>query len=277
MSLAASCSSSGRAAGAPRRAAASADGFGNLTANLQSAWQKAAGLGELNAENIKEPLRDIRRALLEADVSLPVVRRFVKRVEERALGTEVVKGVRPDQQLVKVVADELTNLMGGKQAPLATAKSGPVVILMAGLQGVGKTTACGKLATSLRRRQQKVLLVGTDVYRPAAIDQLQTLGKQVGMPVFDKGTDADPVEVALEGVAKGKAEGFDAVIIDTAGRLQVDPKLMAELESIKRETQAEETLLVVDTLTQQIGITGALLTKLDGDSRGGAALSIREV
>ena len=262
---------------------------GNLTANLQSAWQKAAGLGELNAENIKEPLRDIRRALLEADVSLPVVRRFVKRVEERALGTEVVKGVRPDQQLVKVVADELTNLMGGKQAPLATAKSGPVVILMAGLQGVGKTTACGKLATYLRRRQQKVLLVGTDVYRPAAIDQLQTLGKQVGMPVFDKGTDADPVEVALEGVAKGKAEGFDAVIIDTAGRLQVDPKLMAELESIKRETQAEETLLVVDAMTgqeaanlvdifnQQIGITGALLTKLDGDSRGGAALSIREV
>ena len=269
-----------------------ASAFGSLTDRLNSVWANLNDEDDLSLENIKGPLKDIRRALLEADVSLPVVRRFIKNIEQKAVGTRVTKGVNARQQLTKVVADELCELMGGfggdglafKEPP-----DGPTVILMTGLQGVGKTTACGKLALYLQKQGKRSLLVATDVYRPAAIDQLKMLGQQIGTPVFDMGSDVNPTEVAALGVQKAKAEGIDVVIVDTAGRLQIDEQLMAELQATKELTTADETLLVVDAMTGQeaaaltaafddaVGITGAVLTKMDGDTRGGAALSVREV
>ncbi|GJP49599.1 hypothetical protein CLOM_g8786 [Closterium sp. NIES-68] len=236
-------------------------------------------------------MRDIRRALLEADVSLPVVRRFVREVTEKAVGVDVIRGVRPDQQLVKVVNDELVALMGGNVAEIAYAPpgQGPTVVLMAGLQGVGKTTACGKLALFLKKKGKSCMLVATDVYRPAAIEQLQTLGRQVDVPVYATGTDVRPVDIARQGVAAAKKAGVDVVIVDTAGRLQIDRGMMEELRSIKGAVSPTEVLLVVDAMTGQeaaslvaafnaeVSITGAILTKIDGDSRGGAALSVKEV
>ncbi|CAI7903823.1 unnamed protein product, partial [Closterium sp. NIES-53] len=246
---------------------------------------------KLTRDNIKEPMRDIRRALLEADVSLPVVRRFVREVTERAVGVEVIRGVRPEQQLVKVVNDQLVALMGGNVAEIAYAPEGkgPTVVLMAGLQGVGKTTACGKLALFLKKKGKTSMMVATDVYRPAAIEQLQTLGAQVGVPVYAEGTDARPVDIARQGVAAAKKAGVDVVIVDTAGRLQIDRSMMEELRGIKAAVSPTEVLLVVDAMTGQeaaslvaafnaeVSITGAILTKVDGDSRGGAALSVKEV
>lgn len=269
-----------------------ASAFGSLTERLNSVWATLKDEDDLSLENIKGPLKDIRRALLEADVSLPVVRRFIKNIEQKAIGTRVTKGVNAGQQLTKVVADELCELMGGFGGDSLAFKDpsmGPTVILMAGLQGVGKTTACGKLALYLKKQGKDSLLVATDVYRPAAIEQLKRLGEQVKTPVFDMGVRVDPPEVARLGLEKARAEGIDVVIIDTAGRLQVDVHLMEELRATKIATAADEILLVVDAMTGQeaaaltaafdeaVGITGAVLTKMDGDTRGGAALSVREV
>mmetsp|Transcript_18950 Transcript_18950/g.57234 ORF Transcript_18950/g.57234 Transcript_18950/m.57234 type:complete len:569 (-) Transcript_18950:1209-2915(-) len=264
--------------------------FDAMSGGLERAWDMVRKDGKITPENIKAPMREIRRALLEADVSLPVVRRFMAKVEEQALGVKVLKGVTPDQQLVKVVNDQLIDLMGGTQEGLVEVKPGQMqVILMAGLQGVGKTTACGKLALYLKGQGKKVSMVATDVYRPAAIDQLVKLGKFIDVPVFDMGTDAKPAEVAAKGVAQARKEKFDAVIVDTAGRLQIDDKLMGELAAAKKAIKPTDTLLVVDAMTGQEAatltrafneaapITGAILTKMDGDSRGGAALSVREV
>lgn len=264
----------------------------DLTKRLGKAWKLAQKDGKLTKDNMKEPLREVRRALLEADVSLPVVRRFVKRVEEEALGKEVTEGVSPEQQLIKAVYDQLKELMGGEQALLnnPTREGDPQVILMAGLQGTGKTTATGKLARYLKvKNGQKVLLVATDVYRPAAVDQLVTVGTSVDVPVFEMGTNVKPTEIAAQGLEKAKAEGYDVVIIDTAGRLQIDENMMQELKDLKHVANPSDVLLVVDAMTGQeaatlvksfdeaVNITGAILTKTDGDTRGGAALSVNEV
>ncbi|CAL8466014.1 g5550 [Coccomyxa elongata] len=263
--------------------------FDNLSQRLEGVWDTVRKDGKLTADNIKTPMREIRRALLEADVSLPVVRQFVSSVEAKALGTKVIKGVRPDQQLVKVVNDQLVELMGGQQEDLNDPKDGPQVILMAGLQGVGKTTACGKLALALQKKNKRVLMVATDVYRPAAIDQLVSLGERIKVPVFEMGTDVKPAEIAKQGLAKARAEDFDAIIVDTAGRLQIDANMMSELREVQATVQPSDTLLVVDAMTGQEAaglvkafneaaeITGAILTKMDGDSRGGAALSVKAV
>uniref|UniRef100_A0A2N9GLV3 signal-recognition-particle GTPase n=1 Tax=Fagus sylvatica TaxID=28930 RepID=A0A2N9GLV3_FAGSY len=266
-----------------------AEMFGQLTSGLEAAWNKLKGEEVLTKENIVEPMRDIRRALLEADVSLPVVRRFVQAVSEQAVGVGLIRGVRPDQQLVKIVRDELVKLMGGEVSELVFAKSGPTVILLAGLQGVGKTTVCAKLALYLKKQGKSCMLVAGDVYRPAAIDQLVILGEQVDVPVYTAGTEVKPSEIAKQGLQEAKKKNMDVVIMDTAGRLQIDKGMMDELKEVKRSLNPTEVLLVVDAMTGQeaaalvtsfnleIGITGAILTKLDGDSRGGAALSVKEV
>ena len=263
--------------------------FDALADRLESAWKKLRGQDKITSANIQEALKEVRRALLEADVNLQVVKDFIAGVETKAQGAEVVSGVRPDQQFIKLVYDELLEVMGETNVPLAKADTAPTIVLMAGLQGTGKTTATAKLALHLKKINRSCLLVATDVYRPAAIDQLVTLGKQIQVPVFEMGTDADPVEIAKRGVEAALAQGVDTVIIDTAGRLQIDLDMMGELERIKQAVQPQETLLVVDAMTgqeaanltrtfhEQIGITGAILTKLDGDSRGGAALSVRQV
>ena len=263
--------------------------FEALADRLEGAWKKLRGQDKISEANIQEALREVRRALLEADVNLQVVKDFVAEVQEKALGAEVISGVRPDQQFIKIVHDQLVEVMGETNVPLAEVEPAPTIVLMAGLQGTGKTTATAKLALHLRKQNRSTLLVATDVYRPAAIDQLITLGKQINVPVFELGTDASPVEIARQGVAKAKEDGINTVIIDTAGRLQIDEDMMAELAQIKDTVQPHEVLLVVDAMTGQeaanltrtfhdrIGITGAILTKLDGDTRGGAALSVRRI
>jgi signal recognition particle subunit SRP54 len=263
--------------------------FDALSERLESAWKKIRGQDKISEANIQEALREVRRALLEADANLQVVKDFIEDVRTNALGAEVVSGVRPDQQFIKIVHDELVKVMGETNSPLADANTAPTVILMAGLQGTGKTTAAAKLALHLRKENRSALLVATDIYRPAAIDQLVTLGKQINVPVFELGTGTNPVEIAKQGLEAAKAQRVDTVIIDTAGRLQIDPEMMAELAQIKKTVQPHETLLVVDAMTgqeaanltrtfhEEIGITGAILTKMDGDTRGGAALSIRKI
>jgi len=263
--------------------------FDALAESLEGAWKKLRGQDKIRESNIQEALRDVRRALLAADVNLQVVQNFVTEVETKALGADVIAGVRPDQQFVKIVYDELVEVMGEQNVPLAEADTSPTIVLMAGLQGTGKTTASAKLALHLRKQNQTALLVATDVYRPAAIDQLVTLGQQIDIPVFELGTNTDPVEIARQGVERAKELGVHTVIIDTAGRLQIDQEMMGELARIKETVQPHETLLVVDAMTgqeaanltrtfhEQIGITGAILTKLDGDTRGGAALSVRQI
>ena len=263
--------------------------FEALADRLESTWKKLRGQNKISESNIQDALKEVRRALLEADVNLQVVKNFIGEVAAKAQGAEVVSGVRPDQQFIKIVHDELVRVMGETNVPLATAESGPTVILTAGLQGTGKTTATAKLALHLRKQNRTALLVATDIYRPAAIDQLLTLGKQIDVPVFELGKDIDPVEIASQGIEHGKQIGIDTIIVDTAGRLQIDQDMMAELGRIKQTVQPHETLLVVDAMTgqeaanltrtfhEQIGITGAILTKLDGDSRGGAALSVRQI
>ena len=263
--------------------------FDALADRLEVAWKKLRGQDKISETNIQEALREVRRALLEADVNLQVVKDFIAELQTKALGAEVISGVRPDQQFIKIVYDELVEVMGETNVPLAEVDTAPTVILMAGLQGTGKTTATAKLALHLRKENRSTLLVATDVYRPAAIDQLVTLGKQIDIPVFEMGSDADPVEIARQGVERARAEGINTVIIDTAGRLQIDQNMMSELARIKESVQPHETLLVVDAMTgqeaanltrtfhEQIGITGAILTKMDGDTRGGAALSVRRI
>ncbi|HEY9627270.1 MAG TPA: signal recognition particle protein [Coleofasciculaceae cyanobacterium] len=263
--------------------------FDALADRLDSAWKQLRGQNKISESNVQEALREVRRALLEADVNLQVVKDFVAEVQTKALGAEVISGVNPSQQFIKIVYDELMSVMGETNIPLANADTAPTVVLMAGLQGTGKTTATAKLALHLRKLDRTTLLVATDVYRPAAIDQLITLGKQINVPVFEMGSDANPVEIARQGVAKAKADGIDTVIIDTAGRLQIDQSMMAELAQVKEAVEPDEVLLVVDAMTgqeaanltrtfhEQIGITGAILTKMDGDTRGGAALSVRRI
>ncbi|GAB4303170.1 MAG: signal recognition particle protein [Oscillatoriaceae cyanobacterium] len=263
--------------------------FDALAERLEAAWKKIRGQDKITESNIKDALQEVRRALLEADVNLQVVRDFIEEVEEKAQGAEVIAGVRPDQQFIKIVYDELVQVMGETNVPLATAETGPTIVLMAGLQGTGKTTATAKLALHLRKQNRSCLMVASDVYRPAAIAQLVTLGKQIDVPVFELGKDANPIDIARLGVERARETGVDTVIIDTAGRLQIDQDMMAELAQIKQNVKPHETLLVVDAMTgqeaanltrtfhEQIGITGAILTKMDGDSRGGAALSVRRI
>lgn len=263
--------------------------FEALADRLESAWKKLRGQDKISDANIQDALREVRRALLEADVNLQVVKDFVTEVQAKAQGADVIAGVRPDQQFIKIVHDELVAIMGETNVPLAQADQLPTVVLMAGLQGTGKTTASAKLALHLRKQNRSAMLVATDIYRPAAVDQLITLGKQIDVPVFELGTDTNPVEIAKQGVAKAQDEGIDTVIIDTAGRLQIDETMMTELAEIKRSVEPDEILLVVDAMTgqeaanltrtfhEEIGITGAILTKLDGDTRGGAALSVRRI
>ncbi|WP_342537153.1 signal recognition particle protein [Sporosarcina sp. FSL K6-3508] len=264
--------------------------FEGLAERLQGTLNKITGKGKINEADVKEMMREVRFALIEADVNLKVVKSFVKTVSERAVGQDVMKSLTPGQQVVKIVKDELTNLMGGEQNPIQFARKLPTVIMMVGLQGAGKTTTTGKLATVLRKKHNKnPLLVAADIYRPAAIQQLETLGKQISVPVFSMGTDQSPVEIARRAMEEAEKEHNDVVIIDTAGRLHVDEALMQELKDIRELTKPDEVFLVVDAMTGQdavnvaksfdemIGITGVVLTKLDGDTRGGAALSIRTV
>ncbi len=264
--------------------------FEGLAERLQATMQKITGKGKISEQDVKEMMREVRFALIEADVNLKVVKSFVKTVSERAIGQDVMKSLTPGQQVVKIVKDELTQLMGGEQNPIQFARKSPTVIMMVGLQGAGKTTTTGKLATVLRKsHNRKPLLVAADVYRPAAIQQLETLGKQLTMPVFSMGTEVSPVEITKQALAHAKEENLDVVLIDTAGRLHVDEALMDELKQIKELSSPEEIFLVVDSMTGQdavnvaksfddaLGITGVVLTKLDGDTRGGAALSIRSV
>jgi len=262
--------------------------FDALSEQLEAAWKTLRGQDKISESNIQVALREVRRALLEADVNLQVAKQFIEEVGQKAQGASVISGVRPDQQFIKIVYDELVQLMGSTYTPLADATP-LTIILMAGLQGTGKTTAAAKLALHLRKEKRSPLLVATDVYRPAAIDQLMTLGKQIDVPVFALGTDVNPVEIARQGVEYGKSNGINTVIIDTAGRLQIDAGMMDELAQMKATVHPHEVLLVVDAMTGQeaanltqtfhekIGITGAILTKMDGDSRGGAALSVRQV
>ncbi|WP_066289133.1 signal recognition particle protein [Bacillus sp. FJAT-29937] len=264
--------------------------FEGLADRLQNTIQKIRGKGKVNEADVKEMMRDVRLALLEADVNFKVVKEFVKKVSERAVGQEVLKSLTPGQQVVKVVKEELTQLMGGEQSKIAVSSRPPTVIMMVGLQGAGKTTTTGKLANLLRKKYNRnPLLVAADIYRPAAIKQLETLGKQLSMPVFSLGDKVSPVEIAKQAIAKAKEDHHDYVLIDTAGRLHVDEALMDELKQIKELSKPDEIFLVVDAMTGQdavnvaqsfnelLGLTGVVLTKLDGDTRGGAALSIRSV
>ncbi|WP_298828514.1 signal recognition particle protein [uncultured Planococcus sp.] len=264
--------------------------FEGLSERLQGTMTKIKGKGKVNEADVKEMMREVRFALIEADVNLKVVKEFVKKVSERAIGQDVMDSLTPGQQVVKIVKDELTELMGGEERKIEFSTKQPTVIMMVGLQGAGKTTTTGKLANLLRRKHnRKPLLVAADVYRPAAIQQLETIGKQLSLPVFSKGTELSPVEIARQAIEHAKTEHLDTVIIDTAGRLHVDEALMQELKDIRALKEPDEIFLVVDSMTGQdavnvaqsfdeaIGISGVVLTKLDGDTRGGAALSIRSV
>jgi signal recognition particle subunit SRP54 len=264
--------------------------FEGLADRLQNTMAKIRGKGKVTEADVKEMMREVRLALLEADVNFKVVKDFIKRVSERAVGQEVMKSLTPGQQVIKVVKEELTALMGGEQSKIAVSNRPPTVIMMVGLQGAGKTTTTGKLANLLRKKyNRKPLLVAADIYRPAAIKQLETLGKQLDMPVFSLGDQVSPVEIATKALEYAKNEHNDYVIIDTAGRLHIDENLMEELEQVKAIAKPDEIFLVVDAMTgqdavnvaksfnEQLGLTGVVLTKLDGDTRGGAALSIRSV
>ena len=262
--------------------------FDSLSDRLGATLDGLKGKGRLSEDDINKAMREIRLALLEADVNFGVVKDFVARVRERAMGSEVMDSLTPGQQVVKIVHEELTSLMGEAGTKLSFSNRPPTVILMAGLQGSGKTTACGKLARLLAKQKRSPALVACDVYRPAAIEQLQTLGKSLQVPVYERGT-ADPVETAAWGVEQAKAQGRDVVIVDTAGRLHIDEELMDELVRIKKAVKPHNVLLVLDSMTGQDAVTtaeafseavdydGVILTKLDGDARGGAALAVRAV
>lgn len=264
--------------------------FEGLTERLQKTFAGLRKKGKITENDVRDAMREIRLALLEADVNFGVVKDFVKRVREKAVGEEVLDGVNASQQIVKIVNDELTATMGDTAVPLNKSPKIPTVIMMVGLQGAGKTTTVGKLTKYLQETEKaRPLLIAADVYRPAAIKQLQVVGEQVGAPVFEMGTDVDPREIVRQGMAKAAENHNDYVLIDTAGRLQIDEKLMAELTDIKLIAEPDEILLVVDAMTgqaavdvakgfnEQLSVTGIVLTKLDGDTRGGAALSIRAV
>ncbi len=263
--------------------------FESLGDKLQGVFKKLRGKGKLSEKDIKDAMREIKLALLEADVNFKVVKEFVAAVSEKALGQEIMESLTPAQQLVKIVNDELTQMIGGETSRLEFSNRPPTVIMMCGLQGAGKTTATGKLALNQRKQGKRPLMVACDVYRPAAVKQLQVLGDQVQIPVFEMGTDISPVKIAKEAVEYAVKHGNDPVIIDTAGRLHIDEQLMEELAEIKSELNPTEILLVVDAMTgqdavnvaksfnEQLDITGVILSKLDGDTRGGAALSVKQV
>ncbi len=262
--------------------------FSGLSEKLNHIFSKLTKHGRLTELEIKTAMREVRIALLEADVNISVVKSFVARVSERAVGQEILKSLSPTQQVIKIVNEELIELMGSASSKLAVDSNPPTVIMMAGLQGAGKTTLVGKLGLMLKKQGKKPLLVACDVYRPAAINQLKVVGEKAGCSVFEKGQ-GDPVKIAVEGVKYAKSFGFDTVIIDTAGRLQIDEDLMQELEKIKEKVSPSEILLVVDSMTGQVAVevadtfnkrlevTGLVLTKLDGDTRGGATLSMKAV
>lgn len=264
--------------------------FDSLGEKLQGIFKNLRGRGKLTEKEIKAAMREIKLALLEADVNFKVVKDFIARVSELSVGQEILDSLTPGQQIIKIVRDELTALMGSEHEALTYAKQPPTVYMLCGLQGAGKTTACGKLALNLRKTQGKrPLMVACDVYRPAAVKQLQVLGDQIDVPVFSQGTDKDPVEIAKAAVEHAKKHGNDPVIIDTAGRLHIDEALMEELERIQSAVTPQEILLVVDAMTgqdavnvaehfnKQLEISGVILSKLDGDTRGGAALSVKQV
>jgi len=263
--------------------------FENLSERLERSFKILKGEGKITEINVAETLKDVRRALLDADVNYKVAKQFTDTVKEKALGQNVLTAVKPQQMMVKIVHDELALLMGGETADL-NLKGHPAVILMAGLNGAGKTTFAGKLANMLKtKRQRKPLLAACDVYRPAAVEQLRVLGEQIGVPVYMELDNQDPVQIALNAIHEAKAKSYDVVIVDTAGRLAIDEKLMQEIAAIKEAINPDETLFVVDAMTGQDAVntakefnerldyTGVILTKLDGDTRGGAALSIRTV
>lgn len=263
--------------------------FEGLTTRLQNVFGKLRGKGKLSEDDVNEAMREVRLALLEADVNFKVVKDFIAKVKEKAVGQEVTKSFTPGMVVVDIVHKELIELMGGTQSKLAKSNRPPTVVLMAGLQGAGKTTLVGKLAKLLQSQNHKPLLVAGDIYRPAAIKQLQVLGGQIDVPVFSLGDQVSPVEIARQGVARAKEEGRDYVLIDTAGRLQIDEALMEEIKQIHAAVNPDEVLLVVDAMTgqeavnvaksfhEQLALTGVVLTKLDGDTRGGAALSVKAV
>ena len=264
--------------------------FDTLSERLQSALGDVRSRGALTEEDVSKAMRQVRLALLEADVNFQVVKRFTAQVKERATGQEVLRSLNPAQQVVKIVSDELTALMGGAARDLVLVPSPPTVILVAGLQGSGKTTACAKLARHLRAEEGKdVALAACDVYRPAAVDQLVTLGERAGAAVYEQGTGRDPVDIAEWALGRARADGRDVLIVDTSGRLHVDEELMAELARIKKRTRPHDVLLVLDAMTGQDAVNvaerfaetaafdGVVLTKVDGDARGGAALSVKAV
>ncbi|MFD0711243.1 signal recognition particle protein [Paenibacillus sp. GCM10027626] len=263
--------------------------FEGLTNRLQNVFGKLRGKGKVSEDDVNEAMREVRLALLEADVNFKVVKDFIAKVKERAVGQEVMKSFTPGMVIIDIVNKELTELMGGTQSKLAKANKPPTVILMAGLQGAGKTTSSGKLAKMLQKENHRPLLVACDIYRPAAIKQLQVLGEQIKAPVFTMGDQTSPVEIAQAGIAHAKENGNDYVIIDTAGRLHIDEALMEEIKNIHEVAKPDEVLLVIDAMTgqeavnvaesfhSQLALTGVVLTKLDGDTRGGAALSVKAV
>lgn len=263
--------------------------FESLSSRLQATFDKLRGRGKVTESDVNDMMREVRLALLEADVNFKVVKDFVAKVKERAIGQEVLKSLSPGQQVIKVVNDELTQLMGGAQSKIAQANKPPTVVMMVGLQGAGKTTSTGKLAKYLLKQNRRPLLVAGDIYRPAAIKQLQVLGEQLKVPVFSLGDQISPVEIAKKAIEVAKEQHNDYVLIDTAGRLHIDETLMTELKDIKATVNPNEILLVVDAMTgqdavnvaesfnNQLEITGVVLTKLDGDTRGGAALSVKAV
>ncbi len=263
--------------------------FESLASKLQETLKKLKGKGKLSETDIKGAMREVKLALLEADVNYKVVKDFVKSVSEKCMGSEVLNSLTPGQQVIKIVNDELTGLMGGNESTISYSSSGITVIMLVGLQGAGKTTMCGKLALQLRKKNKKPLLVACDIYRPAAIKQLQVVGKQIDVPVFEMGDKASPVDISKGAIEYARNNGQNVVIIDTAGRLHIDEELMNELKDVKESVNPSEILLVVDSMTgqdavnvaesfnSQLDITGVILTKLDGDTRGGAALSIKAI
>ncbi|MCH4157771.1 MAG: signal recognition particle protein [Acidaminococcaceae bacterium] len=263
--------------------------FESLSERLQNAIKMFRGTTKITEEDLKAPLREVRMALLEADVNFKVVKDFVGRIKERALGTAVDQNLSASQQIIKIVDEELTELLGGTQAKLTVAAKPPTIIMLVGLQGAGKTTTAGKLAMQLKKHHKKPFLVAGDVYRPAAITQLQVLGEQVKVPVFALGDQVSPVEIAKQSLERAAYLACDTVIIDTAGRLHIDEALMQELKNIKEAVHPHEILLTIDAMTGQdavtvadtfnknLGVTGLIITKLDGDARGGAVLSVKEV
>lgn len=262
--------------------------FEGLSDKLTAAFKRLRSKGKLTESDVKEAMREVRMALLEADVNFKVAKEFTSRVTEKAIGSEVLESLTPAQQVIKIVNDELTELMGGTQSRIASASKPPCIIMLCGLQGSGKTTHAGKLARLLKSEGRRPMLVACDIYRPAAIEQLKVVGDKAGVPVFEMGQ-IDAVTIATKAIAEARDHGNDIVIIDTAGRLHIDEKLMQELQDVKEAVNPHEILLVIDAMTGQdavnvaesfndaLGIDGVILTKLDGDTRGGAALSVRAV